>query len=248
MRTINYIFLLMAIAVTGVFFSCSEENYSGVQEGSKFPYIELPESVDFKNLAPEELNTLIKASSRIIFIENEEGYLELLSKNGKEINISENIYQYFNRIVDNTNRYVISLRNIGARKRLLTRDGIDGYTNMHDCVAWAIVRATGTSYTEVSQYLTNTYGTGGVNRSDWSDALNHFGNAAHINDFNNTIPRGERLGESYVIFIKNQDGSAHAVNGFFRDANGVFICHDYQNGGDEIFARANGIWDIYKYY
>lgn len=99
-------------------------------------YLELPENIDFQNLSKSELDVLYNAYSRLKIVTNGEGLREIVNKSHEEIHISKNIFDFYERMVDNTNRFVLG-PDFNIRKSLLTRSEQD-YYRINDCVAWAI--------------------------------------------------------------------------------------------------------------
>lgn len=96
--------------------SCtSETDIEALQK--KLPFISLPNSTDFTDLSSIEINIINSVENRIQIVENGEGLYEIVAKSGEEINISENIYDYFNRLVHNTNQIALKYRNT-KRNRL----------------------------------------------------------------------------------------------------------------------------------
>lgn len=113
MKKLKLIVLLLPIFFMA---SCtSETDIEALQK--KLPFISLPNSTDFTDLSSIEINIINSVENRIQIVENGEGLYEIVAKSGEEINISENIYDYFNRLVHNTNQIALKYRNT-KRNRL----------------------------------------------------------------------------------------------------------------------------------
>lgn len=216
--------LLTSISVA----SCSSNlNTEELQEYST--YISLAENVDFNNLTNHELEKLFSASNRIHLAEDPNGLLYIKAKSAREINVSENIYQYFLSVVDNTN--AIRLSDVSkTRNSLLSRAEHEGYTNIKDCMAWAISKAKGLSYDYVSERLYNEFH-GAVPYYASYQAFLMFGNIndAPVSSF--TTAETFSNGNGFIVVYRS-GRNYHAVNGWYQNIDGAIYCRDYQGGGD----------------
>lgn len=101
---LKYAGFLASIIIVLAFFSSNSCQQDSLNNGSKFlSFSATKQSLD--KLSKEELNNFILALERIQIV-SENGFYEIVQKNGQEINISENLFSYIKQIVENSNRLV----------------------------------------------------------------------------------------------------------------------------------------------
>ncbi|MDE5568475.1 MAG: hypothetical protein K2I89_04205 [Muribaculaceae bacterium] len=231
---------LISIFVLIIFTSCQSELLLDEPEPS-LPYLNIDGEIDINNLSAEELQILFLASQRFQLICNEDGLYEISPKNYKELSISENIFCFFQEIVESSND------NCDIRRHnLISRDPI-GYGS--DCVVWAIANATGMSYYDVFNHVLASTGFVGVTKDNMFSVLGdprYGGSAMDVNSFSSP----EALSTRYVIVYHDpeymDENTYHAVNGFLQTSNDQFICKDYQNNCSRI-VDSDMIKAIYYY-
>lgn len=223
----KYVYSL--VIITSLIVSSCSLDFETNEIQDEFTFISLAEDVDFNKLSNHEFEKIFNASNRIHIAEDENGLLYIKEKNGKDINVSENIYRYFVTIIDNTNQS--RLNDVSnSRDRLLSRAEHEGYTNVADCMAWAISKAQGMSYDYVSEALYNRYH-GAVPAYASYEAFLMFGNinTSRLSSFNTSETFSN--GDGFIVVYRSGK-NYHVVNGWFQNAQGFIYCRDYQGGGD----------------
>lgn len=241
----KHIRLFVILSLSILLCCCSSDfNIEGLEE--KLPYISLDDSVDFNNLTKYEFEKIFNASARIHYAEDDNGLLYIKEKSAQQICVSENIYQYFISIVNNTNDIRIK-DNKTIRNSLISRGEYPGYTNIADCMAWAISMAKGLSYDYVSDVLYERY-KGGVPLYATYEALLCFGNFNTASKRNFTTPETFSNGNGFIV-IYRAGTKCHAVNGWYQNIDGAIYCRDYQGGGEPkvVLVLFEDIEGIYYY-
>jgi PBP1b-binding outer membrane lipoprotein LpoB len=242
MKKLKLIVLLLPIFFMA---SCtSETDIEALQK--KLPFISLPNSTDFTDLSSIEINIINSVENRIQIVENGEGLYEIVAKSGEEINISENIYDYFNRLVHNTNQIALKYRNT-KRNRLISRSETDGIA-LYDCVAYAVygagkVDSVETAKKRIGYAIANK----GIPPGDMLKTLGLFGRVEQLNP--RAFNQAETFDKPIIAVFRPDAGSniGHAVNATRMQQNGHLKCTDYQNGRTEITIPLGEIYYIYRY-
>lgn len=186
------------------------------------PYLELPETVNFSKLTEGDLKIIGEAFSRLSVIENSEGLFEIYQKRAEEINISYELFDYFQSLINERNEQFLSDLDVFLNS-VVTRQESGGNSNT-DCVAQAIVYATGFSYDKVNSWITDTYGNNGVPSNNFYSVMNHFCEGAQVST---SLFQNMNLvaGCKYVAVIN----ASHAVNVIGKDdTNQNVIYYDPQ--------------------
>lgn len=187
--------ILFAICILG----CQED--SSITEKDTYPYLSLPDDISMGNLSDMDFQILAQALQRISFIKTDEGFYELKTKSGSEINVSENIYQLFYEMTCQTNLTLKS--NISYSRTMLLSSGENNSTTGTDCFARSVAYATGKSYSYVSTVFA-MYGSDGIPLHSLSAAAAMFGGEPVGVQ---TMLDNPSLG-NYVVIVDN----CHAVN------------------------------------
>lgn len=103
MKTKHYYLSLIAVVfILTTIIGCNNDINDSPKSYSE--YLSINHEIDHKTLTKSEQQTLYKAFSRLNIVMNEYGIIILNTKSGKEINISENIYNYYKKSIENHNQ------------------------------------------------------------------------------------------------------------------------------------------------
>lgn len=234
--------IMAIIAVVLTFtYSCQQESLIE-QDYSDMPYLSLPESTDFDNLSQSEMQTIMDAFERMGIHEDSDGLLQLKPRSGWEVNVSEEIFEFFKRMTDNTNAQITAGVTLSRSGQLNESENPGAYQT--DCLARSISAALGSnSSSDIDAWIRYKYGNDGVPPENVIDVLNYFfnGRVATINP--SQIPNNSVLGNKFIVIIDE----AHAVNGY-GISNGWITCRDYQQGGAYVTYSSDRISQMYMYY
>lgn len=201
-------------------------------------YLSLPSNVDYNQLTSADLKILFEAFARLKIKENEDGLLEIVQSCGRDINISEDLFNYFLSIKEKSNESILSTISFN-RKRVQTRQEGGGTASMTDCVARSIVYATGMNYDDVNSWITSTYGSNGVPYDQFYSVMNHFNNGAQVPYYmfkDMTITQSKK----YIIVL----GLSHAVTVEYKSGENI-IYWDAQTN-ERKFCTVSGVTQIYE--
>jgi hypothetical protein len=161
-----------------------------------------------------------------IFSEN--GIYKTNITSGSQINISENLFVFFNKTIDNSNNRAKEIKPLIPR----LKDGANESTSSNDCVAYAVYKVL--SYfgstkllSSIISYMRNTYGNNGVPSGLFYTAVRHYliGDSITITS-NYSVPAG-----SNVIVVFNE----HAVN-LASCSDSLFLYYDGSPGASSSWA------------
>jgi hypothetical protein len=93
------VLVVVALVASCLLPGCREENPSGSTE--KLPYLSVGPG-DISTWSKEELETMASAFERITVLK-EEGVFRIKQSSGKEVNISEELFNFFQTMTDNSN-------------------------------------------------------------------------------------------------------------------------------------------------
>lgn len=133
-------FILLLLTMSFSFGSCQQEDET--QANIYGENLVLKSFSNLNELSKQEQLILFRAFSRLDFVQTKDGFYKLKQKNGKEVNISENIYQYFRKIIAKTNTKMeasaIQYTRLGVWDTDSTAAGEDEYSTNNDCVIFVI--------------------------------------------------------------------------------------------------------------
>lgn len=137
-KIIYYFFVLL---LTSFYLgSCQQDSEEKANERSE--QLVLAPFTDVSKLNKQEQQILIKAFSRLTIVKTESGTYVLKQKSGKEVNISENIYNFFSGIIAKTNNRWKKAHSFYTRFGVWDNDSSatdgDNYSTNNDCVIFAI--------------------------------------------------------------------------------------------------------------
>jgi hypothetical protein len=174
MKTNNYrkagaatFFAMIVPVVAGFMAGCQKgENLVDRQEeeNGSLPFLSINRfDFDYNDLSESEMDVINQAFRRITF-SLEDGYYQIEQQSGSQVNISEELFSFFQTAVDNSND-----RNAFAIATYIPRlkSGSESGANATDCVARTIVGIAASlgsslSYNTVNSWITSQYGNGGV--------------------------------------------------------------------------------------
>ncbi|MCM1504591.1 MAG: hypothetical protein NC127_05295 [Muribaculum sp.] len=242
----------LATAITALLFivySCQQE--SVLDTTADLPYLSLPENADFNNLSDDEKEIICMAYPRMGIHENKDGLFELTVRSGHQVNVSENIYMYYVKMIDDSNDYYFS-NLIISRSDLL--DNSESSSMQTNCMAYAISYATKRPFVEVNQALADAYpdySTNGIHMDQFYNAAEMFngpsgGKRIDKTEFNNYIT--QNFNGKCIVEILDMTGR-HAINAY-NIYQGGFWGKDYQRSADD-YGRVypyESIVAMYLYY
>ncbi|GEM_PF-6035385 len=133
-------FLLAIVCATIYFSSCQQEN--DIATNPKEEFLTLNSFLNINDLNKQEKQTFYKAFSRLNIVESKDGYLKLIQKSGKEVNISENIYIFVSNIINKQNEMIKSKRSYVTRFGVWDNDTSTiedkDYHTDNDCMIFVI--------------------------------------------------------------------------------------------------------------
>lgn len=254
MKTKNFYSIgAMAIAIIAVMFSCQQDD-SLTNKTAHSKFLSIEHDIVYEQLTPSELNTLGLAFVRFDFKKNDEGKLVMKQKAGSEVGVSENIFVYFQKLLNQSNMGKIFVKNKATRvyEDSISESG-DGRPS-GDCVIYSILaqlrdmdRLYGRTYSSIKSELEELgLYRDGVLLSDMTAALNQYfsiNDSMSVNNFN--VDAGKHV--IVAIRIKKPDGTYdyHSCS-VICATNGVFLCRDDQNGGFCVPNREDvvGVWGL----
>jgi len=149
----KFILSIILTAIFSTFYSCQNEELID-NEYADMPYLFLPQNTDLSNLSDDDILIILEARPRMCIFENEDGLMELKPRNGREVNVSENIYEFYVRMVKESNEMLLSEVSISRSGQINSSEGgSDGY----NCMAHAISGATGIPFSTVDSTLASEF-------------------------------------------------------------------------------------------
>ncbi|MCH5216260.1 MAG: hypothetical protein J1F10_04915 [Muribaculaceae bacterium] len=225
MKIYRLILWSIAVAIVSVFFSCSDESVIEEQTPVNLPYIELSKTADLSNLTDSEKAIIRSVGTRFKTIIDEEGIYHLNVKSGKEVCVSENIYQYYKERIERSNE-INAYYGINKRNRLLTRgESPNDYPT--DCLAVSLSAILGIPYEVINREFVARYGNKGV---DGPDVLNAVGLFAYYQTATIYDVANRDDISNCILILGQSGGQGHAVNGVCVEGEKV-IYNDFQYDG-----------------
>ena len=215
------------------------------------PYLFLPQNTDLSNLSDDDILIILEARPRMCIFENEDGLMELKPHNGREVNVSENIYEFYVRMAKESNEVLLSEASISRSGQISSSEGgIGGY----NCMAHAISEATGIPFSTVDSTLASEfsyYQGNGILVSDFYKATSLFNGPKGgdiIEKQGLKKLEGTNLDGKGVLVVRDVNLNYHAVNAF-QIFNGGIWTKEYGNSGVRDFIYTNDqIVTMYQYY
>lgn len=242
MRTRN-LSLIGILFILITFFGCSNDVNNTPVSFSK--YLTINHGIECKTLSKSEQKTLYKAFSRLDVCTTEDGFIVLNTKSGKDINISENIYNYYKDIIGSFNKNV----GINIRTRFYFSNDSTATGDMElevdsaGCLLYCIQDVMNSfgkyiPYEEIKQNLINhNLYDNGVAAEDAYKALGLY---FKVNRANPPYDEQNVQGRHYIMSIwqdiQNEERQYHAVE-YLASNKGVVIYYDPQRG-------CNGVCDM----
>lgn len=221
-KKLTYLVLISFIASIIVFIGCQQEE-SPASPNDNGAYLSLSPNVDFDNLTKGDWEVISRAFTRINLRENEDGLFEISYKSGAEINMSDELFGFFEQIAESSNEKILSGVYYTRNKIRTIREG--GVTNT-DCVARSIAYATGQDYNVINSQLIAKYGSNGVPSSEFYSAMNQFCNGVQVGlSMFSGMSDFASNGKEYVLVLNLQ----HAVTLLMKSGDSIMY-RDSQTG------------------
>lgn len=238
---------VLLLTMMPLLFTCCTNDIEFDNIKPNLPYVSLPDNADLNALSLEDIKLAFSVSDRFNIIENEDGLFELKTKSAKDVNVSENIYQFYVKLVENSNEYLLSY-NFQNRSKLISRSSSGQYLGNKDCASWSVAAVhPKVNYNDVSKYFISEYGTEGIPEDKIYTAFSHFGTLGQFT----TYPE-EHTFKSGALVVVSDGNNLHAVVGICIE-DGYIDCVDYQtadvNNGAGKYRRIpmSMVKDIYWY-
>lgn len=238
--------VLIAIFAMLVVESCQQEEQTTVDKRFVSEFLSINHEISIDNLTKAEKKTLYKAFLRVATILDEDGCISFIHMSGKELNMSENVYQFFKMSVENTIFNKSVTRSSFNIEDSLGGDG--GFQRDNDCVIYTIVAIMSdmhvTGYTienireklSVNGYYTKENGTSYVSLNS---ALQLFFDLDEVTyDENFDLNWSEK--DHYMIITKTEDPNTYHAgtvlaatkgNVWYRDDQGNALNSDTLSTG-----------------
>lgn len=231
------------------------EDFKSTHISTKSGLVDISEYLDMSNynsghnISESDLLILTKAEERLSVIMTLNGY-EIQQKNGKEVNISEQLYDY----IEENYRSLNSL--MGYNKNRIPKRQLSRNTEVNsknDCVAYAIANALNISYNTVDTALKNKYSEyrsgNGLQQGHLEEAMKLFNSSAC--ERSTLYPYAGFNGSENIISLQGGvfGNNGHAVTALkVTKANSgqwnYVWYHDYQSGGGDHYYM---IWPESEY-
>lgn len=213
--------MMSLISLTFLIGCQQEESFEEVYDNGD--YLSLSPNVNYDQLTDTDLEILSEAFVRLDIRTNEDGLFDITQKSGKDINISEELFNYFHLIAENTNERILSDIQY-SRNIVQTRQ--EGLSSGTDCVAYSIAFATGQDVGEIDSWITSQYGNNGVSSEKFYSVMRHFNeNGVQVScSMFNHMTINDKTTRKYIIVLNY----SHAVNVVQKNGNNIMY-YDAQN-------------------
>lgn len=243
MKTKHYLVSFIGVFFTLVaIFGCTNDTYNSIE--SKSEHLAINHEINHQALTKSEQQTLYKAFSRLDIVMKENGNIILNTKCGKEINISENIYNYYKKSIENHNQNTkisIKTRNYALNDSTSTGES-EWEVDSAGCLLYCIEDVMNSfgiqiPYENIKQNLINhNLFDNGVAPENAYNALSLY---FHVNYGNPPYDEQNNPGRRYIMSIwqdVQNERQYHAVE-YIASNNGVAIYYDPQR-------QCNGYCDM----
>lgn len=221
----TFFFLALLLMVMISVGSCQQESKDVQPTFSD--YLSINHEINYSKLSKSEQQIIYEAFKRLTFVETGYGMMEIKQRSGAEVNISENIYNFFDKIVRGTN----------LKTRALEDSCGDGGRGK-DCVIQSI-------YGILKDMGITDISTGDIEKKldehgyYWGDDLGTFRSSISgaLKLFFTVTPIGESTYSDKSYTIQPNEGHYFVVqntsNGFHAETvlwsyGGCFVCRDDQ--------------------
>lgn len=235
MKRLTYLIIFSSILLMSVFVGCEQDDLIEQESinkcNEKWTYLSLPPEADFDNLTKEEYEVICQAFFRLDIKESEDGLLEIIPNSGKELNISNELYDYFQLILEDANENKLS--EICFRRNNIKTRASESETQKAptDCVARSIAYATGQNYEEISNWINERYKNNGVPSDKFYEVMRHFNpNGVQIGlSMFSEMRIMDPTGSKYIIVLN----LGHAVNVIAKTGENIYY-RDPQTGKETV--------------
>lgn len=203
--------VVILVALAGTFFySCQNEE---IQETIPvdLPYLSFSGNAEteISNLSESDLKVLGLAFERLKLVE-EDGLFRMVTKSATQINISEELFDYFEGIVERSNERILN-SNLSLVPRIKTKS--EGGGSPNNCVAKAVVEIAGQmghsmSLSQVERWIEERYGSNGVPSGKMQDVMSHYFETESVSISNGySVPAGQQV----LVVFRGGENEGHAV-------------------------------------
>ena len=152
-------------------------NYNGTRADINYEYLDIKES-SFAHMTDKDWEVVAKARTRLTVIIQKDGQASIKEKSGKEVNISERVYEFIKTSYKNGNEVLLGLtEKKTSRKKRSSVEGSGHICTWKDCVGhsisynWLLNLETGNA---TLQLFYPSYSSSGIPRADMLDAVRIF--------------------------------------------------------------------------
>lgn len=227
--------LLITLMVVSFFFVGCQNESNLNKDIDALPYLSLSNDKNSLNLSDADKQAFIKAYQRME-ITQEDGLYKTKWTSGSQINISKDLFNMFKNGIIRSNQLNDKLKHKLVRFKTEGENG--GASN--DCVQqaiWSVMSTFGcsSSYTDVNDWVINTYGNNGVAPQFFGDACDHF-----LDGYKSTIYNGygePPSGQKIIVVLNNGTPEEHA--GVLKMYTNGLVWYTDKNGDQTFFSTDN---------
>lgn len=218
------------------FIGCQQEESLSDERSS---YLSIDKEFDFLNMSPNELGIYLSALQRLDVEEDDDGFLHIKQTSGLQVNMSEELYDYFSLKVEEANLKVFSSDiNYSIPRTRTSREGENDVPM--DCVARSVSDmlgwlGTNSSSSDISAWIKKEYNTDDVFGDDYYDVMNHYfrGSPMIIPPYQTGYDFMNQPFKVLGVLGRPEGGIAHSVTVLSISNNNVWY-YDNQNAVSRI--------------
>lgn len=214
------------------FWGCEQDSFF---ENTYSEYLDL-ETFETSKMSENDMKIMGEALQRLD-INKVNGLYQIEQTSGKQVNISERLFDYLITGFNYTNK-LFSQKSLDSTIMRVKSDNIeDEPQDSTHCASYALAEW-GVSYDDAAAYSDSTYGEGGVPADSMESFIQNFypnATSSSTSDLS-TGAMGTNL-----LYFQTSDTTGHAVNAIFYDSgSNLFMYDDPQTGergtvsGDEV--------------
>lgn len=253
----------IALSVTLFTSSCQKDDSVGYDENKwdAYEYLDISDEIialDVVKWSAADIEILRQSEARLTFKRDESGLLYIEEKSAEEVNISPKLYAYSQRIVDNTNRFLMrkaaEMKFIPLSKSSSVEEGGEVST-ASDCVAQTLAYVLSTfgitvSASDINSELEKKYGKGkGVPASEFIKVVQEYlnGEETTVSNIPSNYSLTESPGNVYLIAANIVNMGGHAAPLVMVSGDWLLV-KDIQNinNGNPIKVHKEEVLKVYK--
>ena len=217
---LSFIIGLTFISCCLAFEGCQNED---LNTSINLPYLSLPTGINYSKLSEADYIIIGHAIDRLE-ITRDGLFYKIKQTSGKEINISNELFEFIENTVSHTNNLFYKNRSKLSPIRFKSSSEVTP-VSPNDCVARALAYYGCADYVTANSEINTTFGNNGVPIDYFYDVCNFFCAGTNVSPSN--ISEGS-MG-NMIIVINDGSSSGHAVNGKYCYNGGVIQYWDPQN-------------------